>query len=524
MIVLGAMELYFTGVVCLVIGAGLAYLLFKFRERITNATTVTQRQNLMDAAQRDAEALRREARLAAQEEVLKLREQNEALLSARRKEIELEEKELCKHRTELTLLQGQLMRQKEEIEQRLRRCQELESQLTEKQKVLDELTVQKRQELEKITSLDFESARKEFLKMAEHDAAQEAGAIARRLIEEAKQQADEKARQIISLAIQRYAGSQVAESTTDSLVLPNDEIKGRIIGREGRNIRAFENATGVTVLVDDTPNTVVLSGFDPVRREIARESMKRLIQDGRIHPMRIEEVVQQVTREMDEAILRHGEEAVQRAGITGGVDPEILKLLGRLYYRRSFSQNILEHSIEVAHIAGLIAAELGMDVNLAKRAGLFHDIGKAVNHEVEGAHAIVGAEFIKQHGEPPIVVNAVAAHHGEAPLDGPLGALLAAADAISASRPGARSETMNVYLKRVEELERIGSSFPGVSRCFAIQAGRELRVLVQPEQINDAEAFTLAHRIARKIEAELSYPGQIRVVVMRETKCVEVAK
>jgi ribonuclease Y len=300
-------------------------------------------------------------------------------------------------------------------------------------------------------------------------------------------------------------------------------MKGRIIGREGRNIRAFEAATGITVLIDDTPNAVVLSGFDPVRREIAREAMERLILDGRIHPTRIEEVVAKVTQEMDETILRAGEDAVLRTGLAP-MHAEIVKVLGRLRFRQSFSQNILEHSIEVAHLMGLMAAELGIDMTSAKRAGLLHDIGKALSHEIEGPHAIVGADFIKRFGESDEVINGVASHHDEVPHVGLLGILVSAADAISASRPGARAETMTTYIKRVEALEKIGLSFPGVEKCFAVQAGRELRVIVEPGKVDDEGSFALARNIARKIEEELQYPGQIRVTVMRETRCVEFAK
>jgi ribonuclease Y len=366
-------------------------------------------------------------------------------------------------------------------------------------------------------------ARAEFLRQVSEEAAGDASNLTRRILEEAKARAEEKARAIISVAIQRYAGDHTFESTTANVILQGDEVKGRIIGREGRNIRAFEAATGVTVLIDDTPGAVLLSGFDPVRREIARESMQRLVSDGRIHPSRIEEVVAKVTQEMEEAIIRHGEDAVAKAGLQP-MHPEIVKLLGRLHFRHSYSQNILSHSVEVAHLMGLMASELGLDVAAAKRAGLLHDIGKAINHGVEGPHAVIGADFLKRHGESDPVVNGVASHHNDVPPVGPLGILVSAADAISASRPGARSENMTTYLKRVEDLEKIAVSFPGVERSFAAQAGRELRVFVLPEQINDQQAFALARDIASKVENELQYPGQIRITVIREQRCVEIAK
>ncbi|MEY4386281.1 MAG: ribonuclease, partial [Verrucomicrobiota bacterium] len=367
------------------------------------------------------------------------------------------------------------------------------------------------------------TARQQFLKEIENEAMHDASKLARGIVEDAKTKAEDKARHIIATAIQRHASDHTSETTTATIALQDVELKGRIIGREGRNIRAFEAATGVTVLIDDTPNAVVLSSFDPVRREIAKEAMSRLIQDGRIHPTRIEEIVAKVSQEMDETIVHLGEEAVVRAGLPP-MHGEIVKLLGKLHFRRSYSQNILDHSVEVAQLTGLMAAELGVDANLAKRAGLLHDIGKALNHEVEGPHAIVGADFVKRFGESESVVNAVASHHNDVEPIGPFGILVSAADAISASRPGARSENMATYLKRVEDLERIGMSFAGVEKCYAVQAGRELRVFVHPTQTTDDQAFGMARNIAQKIESELQYPGQIKITVIRETRCVEVAK
>src|SRR5207249_7783710 len=334
----------------------------------------------------------------------------------------------------------------------------------------------------KLARLSEADARAEFLKRIEQETLRDASELARRILDEAKAKAEEKARRIISVAIQRYAGDHTFENTTATIALQGDEIKGRIIGREGRNIRAFEAATGVTVLIDDTPGAVLLSGFDPVRREIAREAMLRLIQDGRIHPTRIEEIVAKDNQEMDETIVRLGEDAVTKAALPP-MHLEIVKLLGRLHFRHSYSQNILDHSVEVAHLMGLMAAELGLDVPSAKRAGLLHDIGKAVNHEIEGPHAVVGADLIKRYDESDAVVNGVASHHNDVPPIGPLGILVGAADAISASRPGARSESMTTYLKRVEDLEKIAVTFPGVEKAYAVQAGRELRVFVQPDEI-----------------------------------------
>ncbi len=395
--------------------------------------------------------------------------------------------------------------------------------LEERQRKLQELTRQAAEQLQKLAGLSEAEAREAFLKKVEQEALRDASNLARHILEEAKTKAEEKARRIIGIAIQRYAAEHTFENTTASIALQGEEIKGRIIGREGRNIRAFEAATGVTVLIDDTPGAVLLSGFDPVRREIARESMLRLIADGRIHPTRIEEIVAKVSREMDETIVRIGEEAVMKAGLPP-MCLEVVKLLGRLHFRHSYSQNILDHSVEVAHLSGLMAAELRLDVTMAKRAGLLHDIGKAANQEVEGPHALTGAELLRRCGESEVVVNAVASHHNDVPAVGPLGILVSAADAISASRPGARSENMTTYLKRVEDLERIASSFPGVEKSFAVQAGRELRVFVLPDQIDDEAAFALARKIASTIENELQYPGQIKIIVVRETRCVELAK
>jgi ribonuclease Y len=393
-----------------------------------------------------------------------------------------------------------------------------------KAKELESLETEHRAELEKLAGLSQAEAREALLRSVESESLRDAINLSRHILEDAKAKAEEKARRIISVAIQRYAGEHTFENTTTSILLPaGDDLKGRIIGREGRNIRAFESATGVTVLIDDTPGSVLLSGFDPVRREVARESMLRLIADGRIHPTRIEEVVTSVTREMEQTILRQGEEAVVKSGLPP-LAPDIVQMLGKLHFRHSFAQNLLDHSIEVAHLMGLMAAELGVDVIAAKKAGLLHDIGKAVNHDVEGPHALVGADFIKRHGESEAVVNGVASHHNDVPPIGPLGPLVSAADAISASRPGARSETMTTYLKRVEDLEKIASAFPGVEKAFAVQAGRELRVLVHPEKVDDEQAFSLARNLAGKIQNELQYPGQIRITVIRETRCVEIAK
>jgi ribonuclease Y len=499
------------GAVLLAAGAVLCYLLLWWKERSLKKADTLETETLQDKARRDAENIVRDARLAANEEALKLREQIEQSFTARRTErAELERR--------LSEREGLINSQLERMVEAEKALKEQKAALTERKAALQKqehelalLMQQTREQLQNLAGLSESEARSEFLKQVREDATREANNLTRQILEEARAKAEEKARAIISVAIQRYAGEHTFENTTATIALQGDEIKGRIIGREGRNIRAFEAATGVTVLIDDTPGAVLLSGFDPVRREIAREAMARLIQDGRIHPTRIEEIVKKVEQEMEETITRRGEEAVLKAGLPP-LHLEIVKVLGKLHFRNSYSQNLLDHSVEVAHLMGLMAAELGLEVNAAKRAGLLHDIGKALNHEVEGPHAVVGAELIKKYGESDAVVNGVASHHNDVPPVGPLGILVSAADAIT------------TYLERVEDLEKIAATFSGVEKAFAVQAGRELRVFVHPDEICDEDAFALARNIATKIENELNYPGQIKITVIRETRCVEVAK
>jgi ribonucrease Y len=505
-------------------GAVLSYLLLLWRKRAGRQAELGEAQSMLEKARHEREIILRDARLNASEEALKQHEHSEQALAARRAErLELERR--LSEREALINSQLQRVVEAEKNLQDEKGCLARQrSALEDREEHLVALEHKGHQRLQKLAGLTETEARAALLKQVEQEAMLDANTLSRRILDDAKTHAEEKARRIISMAIQRYAGEHTFETTTATIALPNDpEIKGRIIGREGRNIRAFEAATGVTVLIDDTPGAVLLSGFDPVRREVARETMLRLIADGRIHPTRIEEVVAEVTREIEEALVRRGEEAVAKAGLPP-VTPEIVKVLGRLHFRHSFAQNILDHSVEVAHLMGLMAAELGLDVMTAKRAGLLHDIGKAINHEAEGPHAVVGAELIKRFGENDAVVNAVASHHNDVAPVGPWGILVSAADAISASRPGARSEGMTTYLKRIEDLERIAANFPGVEKAFAVQAGRELRVFVQPEQICDEKAYVLARNLAGKIEDELQYPGQIKITVIRETRCVEVAK
>ncbi len=504
-------------------GFCLGYGLWRWKERQLLGALDLRAKAITENAQRDAETITRQAKVQADEEVLRIKTEMEQAYASRRQEL-LELEQRLNHRDSLInrQLEG-LVAQEKSLHEQQGQLRQREVEMEAGRQELAQHVQACRERLVQIARLSEASAKEKLLREVEQETLREAGDLSRNILDAAKSRAESEARRIISVAIQRYAGDHAFETTTATLTLPNEEIKGRIIGREGRNIRAFESNTGVTVLIDDTPNAVVLSSFDPVRRQIAYEAMQILILDGRIHPTRIEEVVSKVKTDIEAAIQRAGEEAVFKTGLPP-LPHEIVKLLGRLKFRYSFSQNILDHSIEVAHLAGMMAAELGIDISLAKRAGLLHDIGKAVNHEVEGAHAMVGADFIKRYGESEAVVNGVAAHHGEAPASYPYAVLVSAADAISASRPGARSETMTTYIRRLEDLERIGSSFSGVEKCFAVQAGRELRIMVVPDQVNDEQSYSLARNVARKIEDDLQYPGQIRVTVIRETRCVEFAK
>lgn len=443
-------------------------------------------------------------------------EQNEEGILAREKAFQKREEllnrqlESLSERESLLKIQHESMTNKESsISQNARRVKDLENDWQRR--------------LSSLAGFSQKEAKAELLRWIEVEARQEAQVLSRRIIEKAKQESEEEARRIISLAIGRCAGDHSSEITATSVELKGGDIKGRIIGREGRNIRAFENATGMTVLIDDTPNAVVLSGFDPVRREIARESMARLVADGRIHPARIEEVVERVKSEIEERILKVAKEAVFQLGLAP-LHEEIAKRLGRLHFRLSYSQNVLDHSVEVARLSALMAAELGANVVDAARSGLLHDLGKALGDEMSGSHARVGAEFIRRFGENAAVVNAVAAHHDEVEHESVLGILIGAADAISAARPGARSEPVAAYINRLKNLEELGMSFEGVDRCFAAQAGREIRVFVRPKEVSDEAAHRLAKDICRKIEDELQYAGQIRVSVIRELRCVEYAK
>ncbi|MFA5203322.1 MAG: ribonuclease Y [Lentisphaeria bacterium] len=479
--------------------------------------------DITDKAKRDAETIIKEARLGAKEEMIKAKDAFEHDTRERRGEIQKLEERIASREGILERKADLLDNRGADLDKREQRLRVQEEQLRQEADNAAQLRAKQLEELERIAGLSKEDAKRQMLDALEHELEGERGAMVRRSQEDGRQQLEREGREVMISAMERYAGDCAYERTTSTIPLPSDEMKGRIIGREGRNIRAIEAATGVSVLIDDTPEAVVISCFDPVRREIARVTMERLIADGRIHPTRVEEMVEKVTREIEAEMIKAGQEAVDRLGLTG-VKPGLVKLLGRLKYRFSYSQNVLAHSEEVAYMMGDIAAQLGLDERKARRAGLFHDLGKAVDHEVEGSHATIGADLLKRHGEDDEVINAVACHHEEQECHTPLGILAIICDKLSASRPGARCETTELYLKRLEQLEEIGRRFPGVEGCYAVQAGRELRIIVEPAKLDENRSAALARDIAGSIEKEMRYPGQIKVTVVRETRSVEYAK
>ena len=482
-----------------------------------------QAKNIVLDAQTSAENMKKERILEAKEEIHKLRNDYENELRSRRGEIQKSERRVQQKEENIDRKLDNIEKRENKMSQREKALEDKHKALDDKHKEVDVVIAKQMEELEKISGFTRDEAKDILLKEVETDIRKDASAMIVKIESEAKEEADKKAREIITSAIQRYAADQVTETTVSVVSLPNDDMKGRIIGREGRNIRAIETLTGVDLIIDDTPEAVILSGFDPVRREIARIALEKLIVDGRIHPARIEEMVQKATKEVNTIIKEEGERACFECGVHN-LHPELVKLLGRLKYRTSYGQNVLQHSIEVATFAGLMATELGLDPRVAKRGGLLHDIGKSIDHEVEGTHVEIGVNICKKYKESWKVINCVEAHHGDVEATTLESMLVGAADALSAARPGARRETLETYIKRLESLENIANTTKGVDKSYAIQAGREIRVAVKPNQVKDDEVPMLAREIAKKIEEELEYPGQIKVNVVRETRATDFAK
>lgn len=507
----------------LIAGIAFGYLMRRMLTRKEQQSSENLAVRIVEEAKKEADNIKKEAVLQAKESLLRTKAEFER--EARDRKAELDKLEVrLRSKEENQEKRIDLLVQKESnIENRERGLQQKENALHEKHERLNRIIDDQKEKLERIAGFTAEEAKAQLIQSLEAEAKREAAILIRKAEEEAKRIADKKAQEIIAYSIQRYAGDFVAESTVSVVNLPTDEMKGRIIDREGRNIRAIEAATGVDLIIDDTPEAVVLSAFDPVRREVAKISLERLISDGRIHPGRIEDVVRKVQSEVDKIIQETGERASFDVG-AHDIHPEIITLLGKLKYRSSFSQNVLQHSIEVAHLTGMMASELGLDVREAKRAGLLHDIGKAVDHKLEGTHAELGADFAKRFGEHERIVEAIATHHDDGRNNNLLGVLVQVADTLSAARPGARREMLETYVKRLQELEGIAKSFNGVESCFAIQAGREIRILVQNEKISDDDSLILCRDIVKKIESELTYPGQIKVTVIRETRVTDFAR
>ncbi|MBE6703980.1 MAG: ribonuclease Y [Ruminococcaceae bacterium] len=507
-------------VIGLVVGAALGVLIgYAYRKKIGEAkikSAEDEAKRILDEALKNSETKKKEALIEAKEEALKLK--NEA------------EREAKERRNEVARLEKRAQQKEETLDKKIEQCEQTEekykakiAECDKKYEEIDELCAQQREKLEEISGYTTEQAKEYLLQKVEVEVRHEMAVKINELEQQAKDEADEKARNIISLAIQRLASDQVAETTVSTVALPNDDMKGRIIGREGRNIKSIESITGVDIIIDDTPEAITVSCFDPVRREIARLALERLISDGRIHPSRIEEMVEKCTREVETIIKQSGEQATFETGVNG-INPELVRMLGRLRYRTSYGQNVLIHSIEVAHIAGIMADELGVDSTLAKRAGLLHDIGKAASHEIEGSHVTLGVDIARRFNESKDVIHAIEAHHNDVEPQTVVAMLVQAADAVSAARPGARRENLESYIKRLQKLEEIATDFEGVDKCFAIQAGREIRVMVKPEKVSDDDMTLLARDIAAKIEDELEYPGQIKVNLIRESRKTDFAK
>ena len=508
-----------TGVIAFVIG----YFVRKAgaEGKVNQAEKVAKK--FIEDAQKDAESLIKEAKLEARDELYRTRLEFDKESKERKQELNAQEKRLIQKEENIDRKVDLLEKKEKDINRKERVLADQEKQVGERENELNDIIQKEKKELERIAGLSADDAKKMLLRRIEEEVKYDANVIVKRTEEEIKETCDRKAKEIVSTAIARCASDFTVETTVSVVNLPSDEMKGRIIGREGRNIRALEHATGVDVIIDDTPEAVVLSAFDPVRREIARLALEKLIVDGRIHPARIEDVVNKTAIEMEKVLKERGEAAVLETGLIG-IHPEIVRLLGRLYYRTSYGQNVLRHSLEAASLMGTMAAELGLDIKLAKRIGLLHDIGKAVDHEIEGSHAVIGADLAKKFGENAEVVHCIRAHHHDIDPATSYAVLTEAADAISAARPGVRGETVESYIQRLEKLESIANGFKGVGKSFAIQAGREVRIMVEPDKVDDVGSAGLARDISKKIQEEMEYPGQIKVTVIRETRATEYAK
>ncbi len=506
------------------IAAGVAvFLMAQTKLKNQRIELESERLKILGTAQKEAESIKKEAHVEAKDVVYQAKAEAEKELRERRSELNHLDKRLRQKDETIERKFEQIDKRDQDLGKREKEYTAKERSLQEKEATLTKVLKDQKDALERISGLSTEEARQELLQKVEEESRFEAAKLAKRIEDETREHSEKKAKEIIGFSIQRYASDYVTDSTVSSVTLPNDEMKGRIIGREGRNIRALEAATGVDLIVDDTPETVTLSAFDPVRREIARLSLERLITDGRIHPTRIEEIVEKVKKEIEAHIREEGEKAVFDFGLSG-IHPELIRLIGRLKYRTSYGQNVLQHSREVAYLAGMMAGELKTDPKLAKRSGILHDIGKAVDHEIEGSHQEIGAGIAKKYGENNKVVNAILVHHGEGDPTTVEAALVAASDALSAARPGVRKESIENYLKRLEKLEQMALSYRGVEKCYAIQAGREIRVIVKPEDVSDEISSMISREMAKKIESEMTYPGQIKVTVIRESRYVDYAK
>lgn len=518
---------YISGIAIFLIGllggGGLGFLFRYFWLEKKRRRLESDAQNILSEARKEAETIKKEAILQAKDSLFQMKAEFEKESKESRKEFQNLEKRILQKEENLDRKAESLDKKEAALNKREKSLAQEEKVFSEREKELEIILAEERHKLENISGMSVQEAKEMLINSIESEARHDAALLIKKIETEAREIADRKAKDIISLAVQRYSGDYVAEKTVSVVNLPNEEMKGRIIGREGRNIRAIEASTGVDLIIDDTPEAVILSGFNPVRREVARVSLERLISDGRIHPARIEEIVEKVNAEIETSIREAGEQAAFDVSVHG-IHPELIKLIGKLKFRTSYAQNVLQHSREVSFLCGIMAAELGLNEKQAKRAGLLHDIGKAVDHEMEGPHAAIGADLARRYGESPAIVHAIAAHHEDVPTEDILAIVVQAADALSGARPGARKELLETYVRRLEDLERIAASFNGISKAYAIQAGRELRIVVESNIVADGDVVLLSRDIAKKIENELTYPGQIKVTVIRETRAVEYAK